>query len=737
MQPIAILFGAAFTCAVCLALGELLLRDACRDRGVRFITGAAALSLVVCVLCGAGVVYPVVLLAIGIAAIVWAVRAGKAETKKRDVGVPRGLAQRAPRPPHQWWWGVAFGIYVVLYLANAMAPEASPDGAAYHLGLVSRYLGAHGFVRITDNMYAAMPGGVEMLFLFAFAFGKHSAAALVHFAFLMALAWQIFSYARWRGFPVAGASAALLVFASPVVGIDGTSAYNDVAVAAIAFAVFYLLQIWNQERNPRLLAAIGLAAGFAFATKYTAWPAVVYAVGFVLVKNRKAVLPVAACAAAAMAPWLLKNWIYLQNPVAPFFNRQFPNPYVMVGFEDSYRHLMAMYQLKSRWEIPMEATVYGSLSGLLGPVFLLAPLGLLALRRREGRQLWLAALVFGVNYFSNIATRFLIPPLPFVALAMTLALSAMLPQLAVAAAMVSAVLSWPSVIPRYSHADAWRLLKIPWRDALRLRPEEGYLETHLIYYGVDRMIERRTAPGSTVFTFVPVPEAYTSRHIRVAYQSAANQIAGKILLTAVATEYMPTWRLRFRFPRQTLRGLRVVQTNGSTNRDTTRDDDTWSIHEFRIYDGDRELRRAAEWRLTAQSYPWGIQDAFDNSLATFWLCGETLKPGQFVRVDFHGDQTADSVVLESAPNQYAARLKLEGQDAAGRWQLLAAAPTAGDAPRPLGLRRAAAGELKRRGIDYLLIFDSDNGAADLRLNADLWGILAVGDYKGARLYQLP
>ena len=89
-------------------------------------------------------------------------------------------------------------------------------------------------------------------------------------------------------------------------------------------------------------------------------------------------------------------------------------------------------------------------------MFLLAPLGLLALRRREGRQLWLAALVFGVNYFSNIAARFLIPPLPFVALAMTLALSAV-PYLAVAVAVLSAVLSWPAIVPRYAHGDAWRL----------------------------------------------------------------------------------------------------------------------------------------------------------------------------------------------------------------------------------------------------------------------------------------
>ena len=97
MQPLAILFGAAFTCAVSLALGGLLLRDACRDPGVRLVSGAALLSLLVCALCGAGLVYPLVLLAIGFLAIGGAVLAGE----KRVQGDPRGPAQRAPRPPHQ------------------------------------------------------------------------------------------------------------------------------------------------------------------------------------------------------------------------------------------------------------------------------------------------------------------------------------------------------------------------------------------------------------------------------------------------------------------------------------------------------------------------------------------------------------------------------------------------------------------------------------------------------------
>jgi hypothetical protein len=708
LQALVILAAAAFTALTCLALGALLLGGACRDVGARFVTGGAILSLIVFLLCSAGLAYPLVFFAVGVTSIAIA---------RPRLGRPR------------WsWWLLPFAVYFVIYLAFSMAPEASPDGAGYHLGLVQRYFHEHGFIAIKDNFYAAMPGGAEMLFLFAFAFGRHSAAATVHFTFLVALAWQIYSYARRAGFALAGASAALLVFASPAAGIDGTSAYNDVAVAAIAFTLFYMLQIWIAGRAPRVLCTVGLLAGFAFASKYTAWPAVVYAVGMVAWKNRRAAVWVAACAALMMAPWLVKNWIYLQNPVAPFFNRWFPNPYVSVAFEDTYRRLMAMYHLKSRWQIPIEVTTYGTISGLLGPVFLLSPLALLALRRREGRQLLLAALVFGGNYFSNVAARFLIPPLPFVALAMMLGVSAV-PQLAVAIALVHCVISWPALVPRYANHDAWRLARIPWKEALRMKSEEPYLESHLAGYAADRLIERNTPPGATIFSFTPIPEAYTSRHIRVEYQAAPNQIAGKILWTATQPEYAPTLRLRFAFPRRKLRGLRVIQTATG--------EDFWNIHELRILDGDRELSRAARWRLTAQPYPWGVQDAFDNSLATFWICGDTLKPGQFLAVDFHGEETADAVVIETAPNQPGARLRLEGQDDSGRWQLLAAAPQSSEAARPLGLRRAVIAELKHRGIDYLLVFDHDEGANDLRLNTDIWGLRAVGEDRGARLYQLP
>jgi hypothetical protein len=732
LQALAILFGAVFCVAVAAGLGGLLLRDACEDIAVRFVCGAALLSLLVFVLCTLGLAYPLMFLGAGGVALAGGLASG-ARRRIHHPPDPEGASNNLPHIIRCLFLSI-LAAYFVLYFFNAMAPESSPDGATYHLGLVGRYLREHGFHQNADSIYAMLPGGVEMLFLFAYAFGQHSAAAMVHFAFVLALTWQVFHYGREAGSAVAGGCAAVLVFASPLVGVDGTSAYNDVALAAIAFTLFRLLQLWDAQRGRRLLIVAGLVAGFAVATKYTGWLAVPYAMGFVGWKSTRPdrlrnLGCVALAAASTLGPWLLRNAIWYHNPLAPFFNEIFPNPYVMVSFEKIYRRMLATYELKSLWKIPMEVTTRGGLAGMLGPVFLLSPVALLALRRRAGRHLLLAALVFGANYFSNIGARFLIAPMPFVALALALVLSD-LPHLAVAVTVVHAVISWPAMVTRYCRPEAWHLSKrIVWKEALRIRPEEPYLESHLLNYGVDRLIERSTVPGSTIFTFKPIPEAYTSRRILVEYQSAANKISGAILWTAFQPEYAPTWRLRLPFPRQSLAAIRVVQTGTG--------DSQWTVHELRILDGDNELARAPRWRLTARPYPWGIQSAFDNSLATFWMCGSMLEPGQFVQVDFGQPETADSVVIETAPNQWGLKLQLAGQDAAGQWKLLSPAAEPGDATRPFGLRRAVAQELKRRGIDYVLAFESDLGSDDLRENADIYGIRQVGEQKGARLYQLP
>jgi hypothetical protein len=728
---LAILFGAVFTAGASWAAGSLVLGAASREVAIRFVTGAAAVSLAVFLLCCAGLAYPLVFLALG-AAVLFAARADFGALKpaqSRDrAAQSRDRKGAGLRRLHRAFL-LLFAVFFVLYLANAMAPEFSFDGSRYHLGLVSRYLREHGFQPITDNLYASLTQGIEMLYVVAFAFGRHSAAATLHFIFLLALAWQVYRYAAEHGYRTAGICAAFLVFASPVVGVVGTSAYVDVAVAAIAFTLFHLLQLWAGRPSGRLLAAIGMVAGFAYAAKLTAWVAVPYALGFVAWKSRRLrdCAIVAAMAAVMIAPWLAKNWIQVGNPVAPFFNQVFPNPYVTVAFEREYRAHLEHYDLKSRWEIPMQVTTYGSLSGLLGPIFLLAPLALWSLRRPEGRQLLLAAAAFGATYFSNIGTRFLIPPLPFVALAMAIAL-AELPTLLMALVVVHAVLSWPPVVRLYSHADAWHLVKVPYREALRIKPEDGFLESNLYFYGATRMLDRLTPPGSAIFAFTPIPEAYTSRKVLVAYQSAGNIVDRDILWSGFVPDFAPSLRIRFRFSRRPLNAVRLVQTATGAG--------VWYIHELHLFDGARKLPRSAGWRAAADPYPWDIGNILDGRLVTFWKCGDTLRPGETVDVNFGSPETADALEIETAPNQPQLGLRLEGRGAAGPWTPLAAAPefrsvAAGD------LRRAATELLKQRGVDYLLLFDGEFGAGEFQRNAAAWGMREIGKYKGARLYQLP
>ena len=139
----------------------------------------------------------------------------------------------------------------------------------------------HGFAWDYHSMYAYFSQGTEMLFLVAFTFGRHSAAALVHFTWLCTLPLLMVCWGRRFGYPKAGLFAAILVFASPVIGKDGISAYNDLTVATLIFAVFYLLQVWDEYQSPNLLILIGLLSGFSYGVKYTAFLTLPFAIGWV------------------------------------------------------------------------------------------------------------------------------------------------------------------------------------------------------------------------------------------------------------------------------------------------------------------------------------------------------------------------------------------------------------------------------------------------------------------------
>jgi hypothetical protein len=706
-----ILFGALFTAAVCWALGRILFHRLGIDLKqiehdlLAAVAGASILSLAVFVLCVLKAARTPVFLAFGLTLLLV-----KRTSQPRD---------RLPPFPRFWkfLFAAAFAFYALLYLSNSLAPEFSPDGTAYHLGLTARYFRLHGFERLTTNMYGNLSQGMEMLFLFAFAFGRHSAAATVHCIFLFTLPLLIVTYARRIGHPAAGVCAAMLVYLSPIVAIDGVSAYNDVALATVAFAVFYLLEVRRETKDDRLLIPAGLLAGFCFAIKYTGAIACLYALASMWNRRFRPLMQLAVPASLMALPWLLKNAIWLGNPLSPFFNRLFPNPYIHVSFEDDYRNYFHTYALPSLKPLFRIVTVSGRLGGQIGPVFLLAPLALLSLRSRPGRQCLLAAAFFLIPYPQNIGARFLIPALPFIALGIALALERSRATLALLVA-AAAILAWPRMIDKYrAPAGGWQITTMPWQAALHILPPDTYLARHFAGYVLAEKINQYIPADKRLWSTHPVAESYTIPTVLVSHQSAEAELIQDILAMPLRDDMQPLWELRFTFPRRTLDHLRLIQTATSAS-------DVWSIGEARFFLGDNEVLPV---HADARPNPWDIGLALDRNPVTRWRSWESIHPGMHVDIAFNRPVELDRIELYCSHDQWKIDVRPDGFDAKLEKS---------DRKLTGDLRRLAARTIKARGIDYLLTGSDDPAAADIHGDPQRWGLKQVTEYAGDSIYQI-
>ncbi len=728
MAVLAILFGAAFTICVCVALGRAFIVDAPLSPSealvLRFLGGAAILSFVQFWIVLFGLAYWQTFAVVGAIAI--------------------GSSTRITFTRCRSWLRVSpFVLFGAYYFVQALKPEASPDGSTYHLGWVAQTFREHGFQANPENFYWAFPKGLEMLYLFAFAFGKHSAAALTHFAFLIALTASMILFARRRDQLRAGMIAGLLLFLSPAIALDGTTAYADVALAAAVFGAFWALELWKETGSRRLLVMAGTLAGFSFTIKYTGLLAVLYVLAAALLHTRKlrAIMPAAAPALVLTSLYVVRNWITLGNPVLPFLNSWFPNPHVHVAFETMIREMMRHYPgLASYWQLPWETTVRGVvLQGFLGPVFLLLPLALLAIRTSLGRTLLIAGTVFALPVIGNIGTRFWIPSLPFFALAFGLVL-AKRPVIAGCIVALHAITALPPVARLYTAPRAPMLSGLPIRAALRLEPEEEALHKLADSYDVVRIVDKHVPSNATVFALAWVMEAYTTPTIRTHHLSAANERLAETVWTPVTPDLQPEKRFSFTFPKLKTSSIRIIQTDtfAADRPQSSRDPgfmvlnkpriqaDQWGIAELRVFDSGKQIPQSSEWRVYAHPNRWDASLSFDNNPTTAWKTWEPTKPGMFFEIDFGQTIEIDSVEFDSPNSQAPMHFQLQGHDAQQSEAQL----------RP-DLRRLATAALRREGIGYVLIDPTLQGAADFKSNPEAWGMTFVDEASnGVRLYQL-
>jgi 4-amino-4-deoxy-L-arabinose transferase-like glycosyltransferase len=726
MALLQILFGAGFTLAAAYSLGRLCLRPLRTPSVMALPVGAAILSLLVYFLLLTGWAEMAAFIALGICALlpmVW--RDRRPKTIEKHERVDRITASIL---------AVIFVAYGVLYLVHALAPELQPDAVGYHLGMPAEYLRLGAFPDRID-FYGMLPQGMEMLYLFAMAFGAHSAAKLVHFAFLIATAPVLLALGRRLGISDTVCwVAAAFYFCAPVVAISGTCAYTDAALVCCILATIYFLVAWRQEGDAMYLISAGLLAGFCYAIKLNALLIPVLGVLFVLVacwRTPKVALASSALLAAASAimilPWMIRSVALTGNPVAPLFNAWFPNPYFLVSIERGLAKFMNSYAgftFRNAW---WELTMGGASHGIVGPLFLLLPVGLLALRYRAGRWVWLAGGLLALPWFINVGTRFLMPSLAFFALALAMTLPK---PVAWAALAFHAVACWPAVVATYERPGLWRLDGFPWRAALRVQPELDYLRGALWDYRVAEMIKRNTRRHSRILGLIAVADAYTDREVMQYWQSALAVRVREELLEAYYAEKFPLYDWSAHWKEQRLLGMRF--------RIPAAAEFEWEIHEIDILRGEDRIRVDQDWRTGAWPNLFEAPFAFDGSQATRWRTWDPVQPGMFLDVDFGRPEIVSGASLTT--HWLFPQLEMYGKGLDGRWIPLTkyakAEPRRGD-----DLRKQTVVDLKRAGFEYIVTpvsGASGNGPLGKYLfeHASEWGIVDVGSFDTVRLLKL-
>jgi Dolichyl-phosphate-mannose-protein mannosyltransferase len=726
--PVEIL-AAAFALAICYALGLAaicLLRLSLTQterHAYSLVLGAPITSLLVWCLGMLHALYRGAFITLLVLSI-----AGALAISRR---VPQ--ASSSPRPPHWPLWQriVFFGAYLVFglsYLLVALAPEVSPDGSRYHLGLVARALRQHALTPLATSFYAGMPQGAESIYMIAFAFGGHSAAALVHYAYWMLLPWIAVCLFQRMNRPLAGLVAAVLLFTSPLVAMDGTSAYVDVFLMSTVAAAFALTELSLIENNFRSGTAAGLLAGFAVAIKYTAYPVPIYVALSLAWAHRSAPRNAARFAAGALTasasvflPWTIRNLLFYRNPLFPFANAIFANPYMHAWSEHLYRVNMRSYPgIHSVFQVPLELTVHGELlQGLIGPVFLLLPAGFLALRYPQGRRLLLAGCLLFLPYTQNIGARFFLPALVLFTCAFALAVADFAPA-AVLVIGFAAITSWPGVYNLYCRPYAGRIHGFPKKVIVGRETREVMRRRGLgdLYEGA-KLLSEHVAPETRVLTLDNIPDAYTSAEVATSYQAALNERLYRELLFAATTRSLA--RLRFRVPPGEWRGFRLAQRRS--------DPSAWA--------GVCEIEHAIS--SASSPNPFELRLAADRNFATCWSTWEPVSPE--AHLDFTADPQVkpggDAFITAYAPwDQSPNSWQLLGMGSTDNWQLLDASPAVEDFPAPADLRAQALQDLLANGFHYLLVRDGESLANFISSVPQSWPLRLIGIRAPYRLYQI-
>jgi len=338
------------------------------------------------------------------------------------------------------WPCAALLLGGILSFLLALAPITYYDSLVYHFALPAAYIQAHHWVALPHLIYSSFPQTLEMLWTLALLVGDDTVANLIAWSISLLLLTAIITYAKRFFDLTVGLIAAALVALMPAFLLLSSGGYVDIGLTFFSFMSLYAAFLWSVRPASSMLILSGCFAGWAIGTKYTGVLSALLAVILLIVYMRRqargqmlrGLLIYGGSALVICSPWLIKNMLYVGNPVFPFFYNSGVkelNPWVNQAAAGYFEGIME-YHSRSIFELPSvvwQAAVNGLSFGrgidVLGdfgwvPLFGWLPALWLCRKLPDTVKLLLVlcAVYFALWGMSRPVLRFLLPISPLLAL---------------------------------------------------------------------------------------------------------------------------------------------------------------------------------------------------------------------------------------------------------------------------------------------------------------------------------
>jgi 4-amino-4-deoxy-L-arabinose transferase-like glycosyltransferase len=270
---------------------------------------------------------PVTTVCLGLAAAVVTVVMSKRRDWLHQIGSDLRAANSDAARDAPWIWpGIA--IIGLVAMGAALAPEVRGDSLIYHISAAMLFVVHAGHVEIPSSALTYIPQNQQLLYALALLFDGDTAARLLHLLCGVLLVAGTVASARLLGMSRCDAMvSALLLLTVPTWIYLATSTYVDLAVANYSLACLYCLLVARRNGSTAWTVLAAMMAGMAMGCKYTAGvvltaPAMILAAAPARGATgagaavRRAML-FATLSFLVLAPWLIRNFIWTGNPVAP------------------------------------------------------------------------------------------------------------------------------------------------------------------------------------------------------------------------------------------------------------------------------------------------------------------------------------------------------------------------------------------------------------------------------------